>query len=74
MNSIALQQAALDLPKQERAQLAHLLLDSLDEPTEADTEKRWALEASRRADEIDQGTVQLVAGEAFEGQVQALFR
>ena len=74
MNTTALQQAALHLPKQERAHLVHLLLDSLDEPSEADIQRQWIREASRRADEIDQGTVQLVTAEDLESQVQALFK
>ena len=74
MNTVALEQAVLHLPKQERAHLVHLLLDSLDEPTEANIQQQWLREASRRADEIDQGKVQLVTAEELEGQVQALFK
>ena len=74
MNTTALQQAALHLPKQERAHLVHLLLDSLDEPSETDIQQRWLTEAARRADEIDQGKVQLVTADELETQVQALFK
>ena len=74
MNSVALEQAVLHLPKQQRAHLVHLLLDSLDEPSEANIQQQWLHEASRRADEIDQGKVQLVTAEELEGQVQTLFK
>jgi putative addiction module component (TIGR02574 family) len=44
------------LPEQERAELAHFLLDTLDE-TEADVdvEAAWDAELARRADEIRSG-------------------
>ena len=72
MNTAALKQAVLQLPEQERAQLVHVLLDSLDQPSEANVEQLWLQEAERRAAEIDQGKVQLVTAEELETQVQAL--
>ena len=72
MNTAALKQAVLQLPEQERAQLVHVLLDSLDQPSEANVEQLWLQEAERRAAEIDQGKVQLVTAEELELQVQAL--
>ena len=74
MSITTLQQAVLHLPKQERAQLVHLLLDSLDQPSEANIEQLWLREAERRAAEIDRGEVQLVTAEELERQVQALFK
>lgn len=74
MTANALQQAVLHLPKQERAQLVNLLLDSLDQPSEANVEQLWLREAARRASEIDQGKVQLVTADALEAQVQALLK
>ncbi len=74
MTATAIEQTVLRLPKQDRAHLVRLLLDSLDEPSENDTQKLWLQEAQRRADEIDQGKAQLVRGEDLEQQVQALFR
>ena len=41
----------LSLPTQERAQLAELLLSSLDNLSEAEIEKLWFQEAARRAAE-----------------------
>ena len=74
MNTASLQQAVLHLPKQERAHLVHLLLDSLDEPSEVQVQSLWLQESQRRATEIDQGKVQLVTAEELEKQVQTLFK
>jgi putative addiction module component (TIGR02574 family) len=74
MNSTAIEQSVLGLPKSERAHLVHLLLDSLDAPSETDIQDLWLGEARRRADEIDAGKVNLVSGEQLERQVQALFK
>ncbi len=74
MNSTAIEQSALRLPKPDRAHLVHLLLDSLDDPSDADIQALWLNAAKRRADEIDNGKVKLVSGEDLERQVQALFK
>ena len=74
MNSTAIEQSVLGLPKPERAHLVHLLLDSLDTPSETDIQDIWLSEARRRADDIDAGKVNLVSGEQLERQVQTLFK
>ena len=74
MNATAIEQSVLGLPKPERAHLVHLLLDSLDAPTDTDIQDIWLSEARRRADEIDAGKVNLVSGEQLERQVHALFK
>ena len=74
MNSLTLEQTVLGLPKNERAHLLHLLLDSLDIPSESDTQEAWLEEASRRAAEIDSGQVTLVSSEQLEREVQALLK
>ena len=74
MNSTAIEQSVLGLPKPERAHLVHLLLVSLDAPSETDIQAIWLSEARRRADDIDAGRVNLVSGEQLERQVQALFK
>lgn len=73
MNSSAIEQSALSLPKQERAHLVHALLDSLDAPSGTDIQDIWLGEARRRAEEIDAGKSNLVSSEQLEQQVQALF-
>ena len=74
MNSTTIEQSVLGLPKSERAHLVHLLLDSLDAPSETDIQAIWLTEASRRANDIDAGRVNLVSGEQLEREVQALFK
>jgi putative addiction module component (TIGR02574 family) len=74
MISAAIEQHALRLPKPDRAHLVHVLLDSLDDPSDADIAQLWLQEAQRRAVEIDTGKVALVSGEDLERQVQALFK
>jgi Putative addiction module component len=74
MTTLELQQAVLHLPKQERAQLAYLLLESLDQPSETNIHQLWLHEAERRAAQIDRGEVRLVTAGELEVQVQALFK
>lgn len=74
MNPSTLEQTVLGLPKTERAHLLHLLLDSLDTPSENEVQEAWLVEASRRAAEIDLGKVTLVSGEQLEKEVQALLK
>ena len=70
----AIEQEVLQLPLKERAALASLLLESLDESNGEDSSELWLEEAERRAAEIDQGKVQLVSSEEFEAKAQALFK
>ena len=74
MNSPSIDQSVLSLTKPERAHLVHLMLDSLDAPTETEIQDFWLNEARRRADDIDSGKVSLVSGEQLEREVQALFK
>jgi len=74
MNPSTLEQTVLGLPKTERAHLLHLLLDSLDTPSENEVQEALLVEASRRAAEIDSGKVTLVSGEQLEKEVQALLK
>jgi hypothetical protein len=50
-----LMREALALDPQGRAHLAHRLLDSLDELSEAEIEQLWLEEAARRAAALDAG-------------------
>jgi putative addiction module component (TIGR02574 family) len=69
-----LEQALLHLSSHERAHLAQVLLESLDQLPEEEVRQLWVEEARRRAEEIDQGKVQMVSGEELERQVQELFK
>jgi putative addiction module component (TIGR02574 family) len=74
MISTTIEQSALSLPMQDRAHLVHLLLDSLDEPNDANIQQIWLKEAQKRANEIDSGKAELVTGDELNTQVQALFK
>ena len=52
-----LEAAVLQLPETGRARLARILLLSLGEPPEEETERIWAEEADRRYQEIQRGEV-----------------
>ena len=54
--------------------MLHLLLDSLDTPSENEVQEAWIVEVSRRAVEIDSGKVNLVSSEQLEREVQALLK
>jgi putative addiction module component (TIGR02574 family) len=47
---------ALELKVEERAELASLLIESLDEPAEEGVEAAWALEIERRMADLDSGS------------------
>ena len=49
--------AAFELPEDERATLAGLLIESLEPPPDPDVEELWAAEAERRWREIESGAV-----------------
>ena len=46
---------ALKLPPKQRAEMASQLLQSLDEPPEAEWERVWAAEAERRLENVRAG-------------------
>jgi len=51
---------ALTLPDDQRAELAHDLIASLDLPADPDAIDAWDAEISRRVAEIDAGTAKLI--------------
>lgn len=64
----------LSLPAPERAQLAELLLSSLDSLSEAEIEQLWFQEAARRAAEMDQGSAPRIPAEVVRQEAQALLK
>ncbi len=52
---------ALALERAERADLAASLLDSLDEPEDADADAAWAQEIERRIKDVDAGLATTVS-------------
>ena len=74
MKSKTLQEAVLDLPPNERADLARKLLLSLDDPSEEELAQTWLLEAEQRAGEIDRGEVEAISAEEVRRKARALLR
>ena len=48
----------LELLPEERARLATKLISSLETEADADAEQAWLIEAERRLDELESGTIQ----------------
>jgi putative addiction module component (TIGR02574 family) len=61
---------ALELEQQDRAELAKLLIDSLDPTTEQDVEEAWIREIDRRAAELDSGTAQTIPWETIRARLR----
>lgn len=74
MKSETIRREALSLPVRERADLAEQLLSSLDLLSEEEIAQLWLHEAARRADEIDRGVAQRVAGEDVRLEARALLK
>jgi putative addiction module component (TIGR02574 family) len=54
---------ALELKEEERAELASLLIESLDEPAEEGVETAWAVEIERRMADLDSGDAKTLSWE-----------
>jgi hypothetical protein len=68
-----LKDSALNLDLNARANLARLLLESLDELSEAENEALWLDEAERRQQEVAAGTAKLRdGGEVFQRVAESL--
>ena len=74
MNTETIEETALHLPMQQRAELAHKLLLSLEEVSEDEIEQAWHTEAIRRAAELDSGQADTVSAEEVRAAAQALLR
>ena len=66
-----LRSEALRLPEQERAELAHELVKSLDSPADADAAEAWEREILRRLGEIEAGTATLIDREELRRRMRA---
>lgn len=58
MTPEGLKKDLLALPESERAELAHLLIESLGDGEDPDSQDAWDAELRRRASEITEGTAQ----------------
>lgn len=68
MNARATQllQVALQLQDKERAEIAAILMQSLDEDTDPVAEEEWEVEIQKRLDEIDSGKVKMLSRQEIE--------
>ncbi len=64
---------ALKLDLKERAEIAHRLLESLDELTDEENERLWAEEADRRVKELRAGHAKEIPGEQALADARAAF-
>jgi putative addiction module component (TIGR02574 family) len=61
---------ALGLTDEERAELAHDLVASLDGSADTNAAQEWDVEVSRRLDEIDSRTATLIDREEFSRRLR----
>ncbi len=69
-----IEEEALHLPEEERAEFAQKLLLSLDTPSEGEIAEEWLVEAQRRACELDAGIVQPIPADEVRRKAEALLR
>jgi len=74
MNTDTLEETVLHLPLQQRAELAHKLLLSLEDQNEGEIAEAWRVEALRRAAEIDSGLADTVSAEEVRAAARTLLR
>jgi putative addiction module component (TIGR02574 family) len=74
MNFDQVEEQALRLSPQERARLAHDLLNSIDNLTPEEARSLWLNEAQRRAGQIDSGAPVLVSSDEVSRKARALLR
>ena len=70
----SIEETVLHLPMQQRAELAHKLLLSLEEESEDEIAQAWHAEAICRAAELDSGQADTVSAEEVRAEAQALLR
>ena len=74
MDVQTIENEALRLPPEDRANLAQKLLLSLDTLSEEEVEQAWIIEAGRRARELDRGDVQPISADEMQRRARALLR
>ncbi len=67
----ALKTEILGLSESERAELAHDLMLSLDEPAEPDAADSWDKEILRRLGQVEAGTATLIDREEFRRRMRS---
>lgn len=74
LNRQKIEDDALHLPKEERVQLIRRLVLSLESPSKKQLRGDWLLEARRRAQELDSGSLQVVPSEEVMSKARALLK
>jgi len=74
MNTEALEHTVLHWPPQQRAELAHKLLLSLEEQSEIEIAEAWRSEAQRRSADIDSGSVKTISAEDAHAATRQLLK
>ena len=74
MDRETIEREALNLPSEDRAKLAHELLESLDGLSPKQLDEAWLDESERRLKEIDAGAVALIPAEDVLRKARALLR
>lgn len=74
MNFQQIEDEALHLSKEERVQLVQKLVLSLESPSEEELKADWLLEARRRAEELDNGSVQAVSADEVMRKARAMIK
>jgi hypothetical protein len=74
MDLKALENEALSLSSQDRAQLAFELIESLETLAPSEIDQLWMEEAQRRAEQIDNQSVVLISSEIVSAKAHALLR
>ena len=65
-----LAEKAMEMPTESRAQLAELLVESLDPAELASVNRKWAAEAKRRRDEVRSGAVATIPADEVAREVR----
>jgi putative addiction module component (TIGR02574 family) len=65
---------ALQLPPEERADVAKRLIASLDEPADGDVEAAWLAEVERRLQDVDRGTAKFEPWEVVRARIATRLR
>lgn len=67
-----IQEEVLKLPKKERAELAHILIDSLRPYETYDSEEAWAEELKRRVDRFESGEGEMTSWEEVSKKARSI--
>lgn len=72
MSNETIKKQALELSDKERAELAHLLIDSLNPEAELESEEAWSQELKKRIEQYEEGTSSTSSWSEVKKNAQAL--